>query len=123
MSPSAADLITYIGVPLTIIGLLPIAYNVVATLIYSRNIKGLYAATIYLPSCILPFSIVLSKSISPNTLFNHRSQLSHQQSKAELLAVVGPFYNGIDKRFGQKPKGHNLGTYYDNHKLKYDSGI
>jgi len=39
MSPSAADLITYIGVPLTIIGLLPIAYNVVATLIYSRNIK------------------------------------------------------------------------------------
>lgn len=39
MSPSAADLITYIGVPLTIIGLLPIAYNAIATLIHASKIK------------------------------------------------------------------------------------
>ncbi|KAK1638691.1 hypothetical protein BDP81DRAFT_422492 [Colletotrichum phormii] len=37
--PSASDLITYIGVPLTVIGLLPIIYNVVATLIHLQKIK------------------------------------------------------------------------------------
>ncbi|KAK1476159.1 hypothetical protein CCUS01_05263 [Colletotrichum cuscutae] len=37
--PSASDLITYIGVPLTVIGLLPIIYNVVATLIHLHKIK------------------------------------------------------------------------------------
>lgn len=36
---TASDLITYIGVPLTLIGLLPIAYNVVVTLIHQHKIK------------------------------------------------------------------------------------
>lgn len=34
MSPSAADVITYVGVPLAVIGVLPILYNAVVTLLH-----------------------------------------------------------------------------------------
>lgn len=37
--PSASDLITYIGVPLTIISLLPLAYNAIVTLIHLHRVK------------------------------------------------------------------------------------
>ncbi|KAK2046107.1 hypothetical protein LZ31DRAFT_220932 [Colletotrichum somersetense] len=39
--PTASDLITYIGVPLTIIGLLSIVYSVVVTLVHLQRIKRL----------------------------------------------------------------------------------
>lgn len=38
-STSASDIITYIGVPLTILSLLPLAYNAVITIIYLYKIK------------------------------------------------------------------------------------